>query len=93
MVSLPHEYRNKNTERVRLWDWEWDIDENIIYGEGLPLDVNIHQINEDIGYSRWTISNVLVLSQNYHCGKWLGNIIIYVVLLFGILCMFVVIWY
>ena len=90
MVSLPHEYRNKNTERVRLWDWEWDIDENIIYGEGLPLEENIHQINEDIGYSYWTISNVLLLSQNYYCGKWLRKIIICVMLLFRILCIFVV---
>ena len=28
--------------------------------------------------------------ENHHCGKWLGNILIYVVLLFGTLCMFVV---
>ena len=69
MVSLSHEYRNRNTERVRLWDWEWDMDENIVYGEGLPLEENIHQINEDIGYSSWTISNVLLLLHNYHCGK------------------------
>ena len=67
-----------------------DMDENLIYGKGLPLEENIHQINEDIGYSHWTISNVLLLSQNYHCEKWLGNIIIYVVLLFEILCTFVV---
>ena len=76
---------------MRLWDWEWDMDGNIVYGEGLPLEENIHQINEDLGYSRWT--NVLLLSQDYHCGKWLGNIIICVVLLFGILCMFVIMWY
>ena len=69
------------------------MDGNIVYGEGLPLKENIHQINEDLGYSRWIISNVLLLSQNYHCGKWLGNIIICVVLLFGTLCIFVVMWY
>ena len=50
MVNLPHEYRNRNTERVRLWDWEWDMDENIVYGKGLPLEKSIYQINEDIGY-------------------------------------------
>ena len=70
-----------------------DMDENLIYGKGLPLEENIHQINEDLGYSHWTISNVLLLSQNYHCEKWLGNIIIYVVLLFETLCTFVVMWY
>ena len=34
-----------------------DIDENFVYGDSLPLEENIHQINEDLGYSRWTISN------------------------------------
>ena len=29
-----------------------DIDENLVYGESLPLEENIHQINEDLGYSR-----------------------------------------
>jgi hypothetical protein len=24
-----------------------DIDENVVYGEGLPLEKNIHQINKD----------------------------------------------
>ena len=38
------------------------MDGNIVYGEGLPLEENIHQINEDLGYSHWTISNVLLLS-------------------------------
>ena len=37
-----------------------NIDENLVYGESLPLEKNIHQINEDLGYSRWTISNVLL---------------------------------
>ena len=89
-----------------MWTWEWikrfwwlsindldgsnGMDENLICGEGLPLEENIHQINEDLGYSRWTISNVLLLSQNYHCGKWLENIIICVVLLLGTLFTFVV---
>ena len=36
---------------------------------------------------------MLLLSQNHQCGKWLGNILIYVVLLFGTLCIFVIIWY
>ena len=87
------DYRNRNTDRVKLQDWEWDMDENILYGEGLPLEENIHQINEDLDYLCWTISNVLLLSQNYHCRKWLGNIIICVVLLFVTLYTFVVIWY
>ena len=69
------------------------MDENIVYGEGLPLEENIRQINEDFGYSRWTISNMLLLSKNYHYGKWLWNIIICVVLLFGILYKFVIMWY
>ena len=55
-----------------------DLDgSNDIYGECLPLEDNIHQINDDLGYLHWTISNVLLLSQNDHCGKWLGNILIY----------------
>jgi hypothetical protein len=29
-----------------------NIDENLVYGESLPLEENIHQINEDLGYSR-----------------------------------------
>ena len=71
-----------------------DIDENLIYGESLPLEKSIHHINEDIGYSRWRISNVLFCHKiNYHCRKLLENIIICVVLLFGTLYMFVVIWY
>ena len=37
-----------------------DIDKNLVYGEGLPLEENIYQINEDLGYSRWTVSNVLL---------------------------------
>ena len=27
-----------------------DMDENLVYGEGLPLEENIHQINEDLGF-------------------------------------------
>ena len=47
---------------MRLWDWEWewDMDGNIVYGEGLPLEENIHQINEDLCYLHWIISNVLL---------------------------------
>jgi hypothetical protein len=28
------------------------MDENIVYSEGIPLEENIHQINEDLDYSR-----------------------------------------
>ena len=27
-----------------------DMDENLVYGKGLPLEENIHQINEDPGF-------------------------------------------
>ena len=27
-----------------------DMDENLVYGEGLPLEDNIHQINNDFGF-------------------------------------------
>jgi hypothetical protein len=27
-----------------------DMDENLVYGEGLPLEDNIHQINDDLGF-------------------------------------------
>ena len=67
-----------------------DMDGNFVYGDDISSEKNIHQINVDLGYSHWTLCNVLLLPQNYHYGKWLGNIIICVVLLFGTLCMFVV---
>ena len=42
-----------------------DLDEsNDIYGEGLPLEDNIHQINDDLGYSHWTISNVTFVTKS-----------------------------
>ena len=27
-----------------------DMDENLVYGEGLLLEDNIHQINDDLGF-------------------------------------------
>ena len=67
-----------------------DMGENFVYNDGIPYEENILQINTDLGYSHWTLCNLLLLSQNYLCEKWLENIIICVVLLFGTLCMFVV---
>ena len=69
-------------------DGNKDMDENFVCGDCIPSEENIHQINADLGYSNWTLCNVLLLSQNYHYGKWLENII-FVVLLFGTLYMFV----
>ena len=92
-TELENELRDFDDLPMDDLDGSNDMDKSLVYGEGLPLEDNIHQINDDLGYSHWTISNVLLLPQNHHCGKWLGNILIYVVLLFGTLCMFVVMWY
>ena len=92
-TELENELRDFDNLPMDDLDGSNDMDESLVYGEGLPLEDNIHQINDDLGYSHWTISNVLLLSQNHHYGKWLGNILIYVVLLFGTLCMFVVMCY
>ena len=27
-----------------------DMDESLVYGEGLPLEDNIHQINDDLSF-------------------------------------------
>ena len=67
-----------------------DMGENFVYNDGIPYEENILQINTDLGYSHWTLCNLLLLSQNYLCEKWLENIIICLVLLFGTLCMFMV---
>ena len=32
------------------FDGSNDMDENLICGEGLPLEENIYQINEDLGF-------------------------------------------
>ena len=72
-MKLENELRDFDDLLMDDLDGSNDMDGNLVCGEGLPLEENIHQINEDLGYLRWTISNVLLLSQNYHCGKWLGK--------------------
>ena len=52
------------------------IDENFVYNDDIPSKENIHQINTNLNYSHSILCNVLLLSQNYHCRKWLGDIII-----------------
>ena len=58
--ELKNELRDFDDFLMDDLDGSNDIDENLFYGESLSLEENIHQINEDLGYSRWTISNVLL---------------------------------
>jgi hypothetical protein len=50
--ELENELRDFDDLSIDDLDGSKDMDENLICGEGLPLEENIHQINEDLGYSR-----------------------------------------
>jgi hypothetical protein len=50
--ELENELRDFDDLPMDDLDGSNDIDENLVYGESLPLEENIHQINEDLGYSR-----------------------------------------
>ena len=50
--ELENELRDFDDLPMDDLDGSNDIDENFVYGESLPLEENIHQINEDLGYSR-----------------------------------------
>ena len=54
-----------------------NMDANFVYGDDVTFKENIHQINADLSYLHSTLYNVLLLLQNYHCGKWLESIIIW----------------
>ena len=48
--ELENELRNFDDLLMDDLDGSNDMDENLVYGEGLPLEENIHQINEDLGF-------------------------------------------
>ena len=50
--KLENELRDFDDLPMDDLDGSNDMDENLVYGEGLPLEENIHQINEDLDYSR-----------------------------------------
>ena len=50
--ELENEIRDFDDLPMDDLDGSNNNDENLIYGKGLPLEENIHQINEDLGYSR-----------------------------------------
>ena len=50
--ELENELRDFDDLPMDDLDGSNDIDKNLVYGEGLPLEENIYQINEDLGYSR-----------------------------------------
>jgi hypothetical protein len=50
--KLENELRDFDNLLMDDLDGSNDMDENLVYGEGLPLEENIHQINEDLDYSR-----------------------------------------
>ena len=49
--KLENELRDFDDFPMDDLDGSNDMDENLVYGEGLPLEDNIHQINDDLGYS------------------------------------------
>ena len=48
--ELENEFRDFDDLPMDDLDGSNDMDENLVYGEGLPLEENIHQINEDLGF-------------------------------------------
>ena len=46
--ELENELRDFDDLPMDDLDGSNDIDENLVYDEGLPLEKNIHQINEDL---------------------------------------------
>ena len=50
VCELENELRDFDNLPMDDLDGSNDIDENLVYGEGLPLEDNIHQINDDLGF-------------------------------------------
>jgi hypothetical protein len=50
--ELENELRDFDDLPIDDLDGSNGMDENLICGEGLSLEENIHQINEDLGYLR-----------------------------------------
>ena len=48
--KLENELRDFDDFLMDNLDESSGMDENLVYGEGLPLEENIHQINEDLDY-------------------------------------------
>ena len=48
--ELENELRDFDDLPMDDLDESNDIDENLVFGEGHPLEKNIHQINEDLGF-------------------------------------------
>ena len=51
-MKLENELRDFDDLLMDDLDGSNDMDGNLVCGEGLPLEENIHQINEDLGYLR-----------------------------------------
>ena len=49
--KLENELRDFDDFPMDDLDGSNDMDENLVYGEGFSLEDNIHQINDDLGYS------------------------------------------
>ena len=49
--ELENEVRDFDDLPMDDLDGSNDMDKILVYGEGLPLEDNIHQINDDLGYS------------------------------------------
>ena len=48
--ELENELRDFNDLPINDLDGSNDMDENLVYGKSLPLEENIHQINENPGF-------------------------------------------
>ena len=48
--ELKNELRDFDDLPMNDLDGSNDMDENLVCGKGLPLEENIHQINEDLGF-------------------------------------------
>uniref|UniRef100_A0A2N9IKD3 Uncharacterized protein n=1 Tax=Fagus sylvatica TaxID=28930 RepID=A0A2N9IKD3_FAGSY len=48
--ELENELRDFDDLPMDDLDGSNDMDENLVYSEGLPLEDNIHQINDDLGF-------------------------------------------
>ena len=48
--ELKNELRDFDDLPMDDLDGSNDMDENLVYDEGLPLEDNIHQINDDLGF-------------------------------------------
>ena len=48
--ELENELKDFDDFRMDDLDGSNNMDENLVYGEDLPLDDNIHHINDDLGF-------------------------------------------